>query len=212
MKRILYILSIGLSGVLHPLFMPTYGIILFCYAFSSQQLPLPTAYWLVASIGTFFMTALIPLSLMVIRRLRGDITDISISNAPERTPIYLYTIICYAFWSYFLFKVIHAPFVSLVGVGATVALVIVLLINSHWKISAHLTGLGGLFGGILAYSFNYSLPLPVVAISVILFLALLLMYARLYLQAHTPLQVIAGFFLGIVMTFVPTYIIASIHV
>lgn len=191
--------------------MPTYGIVLFCMAFS-QQIPLPAAYWLVSCIGTFFMTALIPLSLMIFRRLRGEISDISISNASERTPIYVYTIICYAFWSYFLYRVIHAPFVSLIGIGATIALGLVLLINTRWKISAHLTGLGGLLGGILAYVYNYTLPLPMMAISIILGIALALMFARLYLNAHTSLQVVTGFLLGIIMTFTPTYLIATIHV
>lgn len=200
-----------LSGLLHPLFMPTYGIVLFCMAFS-QQIPLPAVYWLVSCIGTFFMTALIPLSLMIFRRLRGEISDISISNASERTPIYVYTIICYAFWSYFLYKVIHAPFVSLIGVGATIALAVVLFINTRWKISAHLTGLGGLLGGILAYVYNYTLPLPMMTISIILGIALALMFARLYLNAHTSLQVVTGFLLGIIMTFTPTYLIATIHV
>ena len=211
MHKTFHIVSMTLSGLLHPLFMPTYGIVLFCMAFS-QQIPLPAAYWLVSCIGTFFMTALIPLSLMIFRRLRGEISDISISNASERTPIYVYTIICYAFWSYFLYKVIHAPFVSLIGVGATIALAVVLFINTRWKISAHLTGLGGLLGGILAYVYNYTLPLPMVAISIILGIALALMFARLYLNAHTSLQVVTGFLLGIIMTFTPTYLIATIHV
>ena len=211
MHKAFHIVSMTLSGLLHPLFMPTYGIVLFCMAFS-QQIPLPAAYWLVSCIGTFFMTALIPLSLMIFRRLRGEISDISISNASERTPIYVYTIICYAFWSYFLYRVIHAPFVSLIGIGATIALGLVLLINTRWKISAHLTGLGGLLGGILAYVYNYTLPLPMMAISIILGIALALMFARLYLNAHTSLQVVTGFLLGIIMTFTPTYLIATIHV
>lgn len=211
MHKAFHIVSMTLSGLLHPLFMPTYGIVLFCMAFS-QQIPLPAVYWLVSCIGTFFMTALIPLSLMIFRRLRGEISDISISNASERTPIYVYTIICYAFWSYFLYKVIHAPFVSLIGVGATIALAVVLFINTRWKISAHLTGLGGLLGGILAYVYNYTLPLPMMTISIILGIALALMFARLYLNAHTSLQVVTGFLLGIIMTFTPTYLIATIHV
>ena len=212
MKRLPHILAMSLSGILHPLFMPTYGIIFFCVAFSRLQIPLPVAYWLVACIGTFFMTALIPLSLMIIRRLRGTISDISISNAPERTPIYLYTFICYVFWCYFLYKVIHAPFVSLIGVGATITLAIILFVNHYWKISAHLAGIGGFLGGILAYTYNYTLPLPIVTISIILFVALLLMYARLYLGAHTPMQVVTGFLLGVIMTFIPTCLIGILHV
>lgn len=210
MKRLPHILSMTLSGILHPLFMPTYGVLIYCLAFSRQQIPLPTVYWLVACIGTFFMTAFIPISLMLFRRLRGEISDISISNATERTPIYLYTIICYAFWCYFLFKVIHSPFLCVVGIGGTIALALVTVINFRWKISAHLTGFGGFLGGILAYTFNYQLPLPLGTVSLLLAVALLLMYARLYLQAHTPLQVVAGYLMGILMTFVPTYIIGTL--
>jgi beta-lactamase regulating signal transducer with metallopeptidase domain len=41
----------------------------------------------------------------------------------------------------------------------------------------------------------------------ILIVSLLLMYARLYLNAHTPLQVVCGYILGIVCTFTPNLII-----
>ena len=41
----------------------------------------------------------------------------------------------------------------------------------------------------------------------ILILALLLMYARIYLNAHTPSQVVCGFLLGLIGTFTPTLIL-----
>jgi membrane-associated phospholipid phosphatase len=34
-----------------------------------------------------------------------------------------------------------------------------------------------------------------------------LMYARLYLNAHTPMQVVCGFLLGLTTTFLPILII-----
>lgn len=186
--------------------MPTYGMICYCLAFSSQQIPLPMVYWLVACIGTFVITAFIPLTLILFFKRRGAISDFSISKAQERTQIYWFTILCYAFWIYFTFKIIHTPFVAMVGIWATIALVLVTLINYRWKISAHLTGLGGLLGGILAYTYNYAQPLPIITITILLVVALLLMYARLYLNAHTPGQVVAGFLLGIIMTVGPVYL------
>ena len=36
------------------------------------------------------------------------------------------------------------------------------------------------------------------------------MYARIYLNAHTPLQVIAGFLLGLVLTLVPNCLLSYV--
>jgi membrane-associated phospholipid phosphatase len=97
-------------------------------------------------------------------------------------------------------------FLLLVAIGAMVALLAVTIINHWWKISAHLTGIGGLLGGICSFAINYS-TLPIALIITVLVAALLLMYARLYLNAHTPLQVVCGFLLGLLCTFIPSLII-----
>jgi membrane-associated phospholipid phosphatase len=97
-------------------------------------------------------------------------------------------------------------FLLIVVIGAIIALIIVTLINHFWKISAHLTGIGGLLGGVCSYAIYYS-RMPFYLIISILLAALLLMYARIYLNAHTPMQVVCGFLLGIITTFLPTLII-----
>ena len=211
MNRVLTILSRILSVICHPLWMPTYGILLFCAAFSLRHGPLPTAYWLIAALGTFVLTAVIPLSVIIIRLIRGRVSSLEIRNAGERTYIYIYTIVCYLFWCYFLLHVLHAPEVLFViSLSATLALLCVTLINLRWKISAHLTGLGGLIGGICAYCFYSSLFPSVGLICGLLGIALLLMYARIYLDAHTPLQVVTGLIFGLTATFIPTAIYSLI--
>jgi membrane-associated phospholipid phosphatase len=75
-----------------------------------------------------------------------------------------------------------------------------------WKISAHLTGIGGLLGGVCSFALYYS-TLPLGLVITILTASLILMYARLYLHAHTPLQVVCGLLLGILSTFIPNLII-----
>lgn len=210
-KRILTILSRILSVVCHPLFMPTYGVLLFCASFSAQRGMLPTAYWLIAALGTLTLTAIIPLSVIVIQLLRGSVSSLEIRNASERTSVYVYTIVCYVFWCYFLLNVLHAPEVLFViGLSATVALLGVTLINLKWKISAHLTGIGGLLGGICGYCFYYALFPPVGLVCGLLGVALLLMYARLYIDAHTPLQVVTGLIYGLSFTFIPCAIYSFI--
>ncbi|MBR6018500.1 MAG: phosphatase PAP2 family protein [Paludibacteraceae bacterium] len=211
LEKILNVLARLLSGVLYPLFAPTYGMLLFCAGLSpliGNQLPLTA--WLISVGMTFLLTLFIPLTAIMIRIRRGKIADIYITDPAQRTVPYLYTLVGYGFWCYFVVQVLHAPvYVSLVVIGATVALALVMLINRWWKISAHLAAMGGLVGGVMSHlmmgnSAPVWLPLLLMAVS------LLLMYARIYLRAHDPLQVIAGFLLGLIMTLIPNCILSYV--
>ena len=196
-----------LSVVLYPLFIPVYGMILFCIAFGQYYMPLPTAYWLVTVLGTAFLTCVIPLTSILIMMWQGRVKDIQIADAKERTMPYLYSIVCFGFWAYFLYSVVKVPTnIVITAVGATLALGIVAVVNKRWKISAHLTGFGGLTGGVLAFYLAGGMMPPMWLVGMLLGLALVLMYARLYLDAHTPMQVVCGWLLGIAMTFVPNMI------
>ena len=203
-ERILNSIAKALSILLYPLFVPTYGIALFCYAFNSQVLPLASVWVLIAVIGTFVLTCLLPLSAIWILIRKGEVKDIQIEDAKERTVPYLYAFLGFGFWSYLMTAVLHAPiYICFVVCGATVALGLITLINRRWKISAHLTGLGGLLGGLLTYCLGIG-ALPTWGTLMVWFgITLLLMYARIYLNAHTASQVSAGWLLGLFCTFIP---------
>ena len=207
MQKIFNILSQTLSILMHPLFMPTYGMIMYMATMHARWQALPTIYIWVGIFGTFVLTALIPIGLIGLLWKRGSISSWHIDNAHERTTPYIYALICFGFWCYFIGAILKMPFVWLiVAIGASLALLAVTIINHWWKISAHLTALGGLLGGICSISLYYNV-LPSSLIIGILIVSLLLMYARLYLNAHTPLQVVCGYILGIVCTFTPNLII-----
>ena len=207
MSKLLHILSQACSIVLYPMLMPLYGMLLF---FTSTQtlLPLlPTAYIVIGIVGTMVLTLVIPIILLLYMWRKGYIDSLHMHDSKQRTTPYIYTLICYCFWAYFLHATLQLPiFMLLVAIGAIVALLIVTIINHWWKISAHLTGIGGLLGGICSFALNYSI-LPIYLIIIVLLLSLLLMYARLYLNAHTPLQVVCGFLLGLTCTSIPTLIL-----
>ena len=207
MQQIFNILSRALSIALHPLFIPTYGMMLYMAAMLVRTPSLPSLYINIGIITTFILTALIPIILMLILWKRGSISSLHIDNATERTTPYIYTLICFGFWCYFVTEVIQLPLVwTCIAIGATVALLLVTIINHWWKISAHLTGIGGLLGGICSIAMYYSI-FPIIPICCVLALSLLVMYARLHLNAHTPLQVVCGYLLGILCTFLPNLII-----
>lgn len=195
------------SLVFYPLFIPTYGIALFCYAVHS-----PIVWAVVAIVGTLLFTCVLPMISIGILIKHGKVKDIQIENASERTMPYIYTMAGFAFWSYLMASVLHAPqFLTLVCIGATVAISIVALINRHWKISAHLTGIGGLAGGLMSYFVSIHSAPSVYIIILWLLVPLLMMFARLCLDAHTSAQVIAGWLLGLICTCVPNCIIAYVE-
>ena len=204
MKGVLDKIAKILSVVLYPLFVPTYGMGLFCWAYSTQVAPLNLTWVLVAVIGTFFLTCLCPITTIWIMMRRGQIKDMQIENAQERFIPYLYSFLSFGFWCYLVIAVLHAPlFLSFIAVGATTAIGIVTLTNRHWKISAHLTGFGGLVGGLMTYCLGIGALPTWGTLCLWLGLSLVLMYARLHLKAHTPAQVCAGWLLGMTCTFIP---------
>ena len=206
MQKNLNILSQAWSILLYPMLMPLYGILLFCFSVKHFLPLLSTTYIWLCIAGTVVLTLFIPVMLLFLMWRKGYIDSLYINNTKQRTTPYIYTLICYGFWGYFLHVTMQLPiFLLFVVVGAMVALLLVTIINNWWKISAHLTGIGGLLGGICSFALNYS-TLPLVLIIIVFVVALLLMYARIYLNAHTPLQVVCGFLLGLFCTFIPTFI------
>lgn len=194
----------ALSTLLYPLFVPTYGVALFCYALTERTQALPLVWSAVAVIGTFILTCILPVTSIWILIRQGKVKDLEIADAGERTMPYIYTLLGFGFWSYLMISILHAPlFLGLVTVGAAVAIGLIAFINRRWKISAHLTGMGGLFGGFMSYCLGVGIFPGWGMISLWLCITLALMYARVHLNAHTPAQVCAGWLLGIACTFLP---------
>ena len=207
MHRLLHILSQACSILLHPLLMPTYGMALYFEALQRMRPELPAAYCTIGIVGTILLTLLIPAGCIIFLWKTKRIDSLSIDDPKQRTSPYIYTIMAYGFWAYFVHQVLHLPIlILLIAIGAMLALVAVTVINHWWKISAHLTGIGGLLGGICSFALYYGYT-PIILIIITLMWSLILMYARLYLQAHTALQVVCGLLLGLLCTFIPNLIL-----
>lgn len=204
MKQVLTVIAKILSVAFYPLFVPTYGVVLFCYAYDTQVNPLSPVWTAIAIVGTFLLTCLIPMSAIWIRIKRGMIQDIQIDDPEQRTIPYLYAGLGFGFWAYLMIAILHAPlYIGFIALGAMGAIGLITLINRWWKISAHLTGIGGLLGGLFSYCLGIG-ALPTIGTLCLWFgLTLVLMYTRIYLKAHTASQVSAGWILGLTCTFLP---------
>lgn len=208
MERWLRILSEVYSVLLYPMLMPVYGMGLFCVGIVRITPSLPKAYLWLCMCGTIVLTVVIPVLLLLYLKHKGRISSLYLDGQDERTIPYVYTLVCYGFWAYFLRETMGLPDLMLwVSLGAIVALGIVTVVNRWWKISAHLTGMGGLLGGVCSYAIYYSV-LPSGLMASLLLAALVLMYARIYLGAHTALQVVCGMLVGLVSTFLPSMIMS----
>lgn len=98
--------------------------------------------------------------------------------------------------SYFLMNTDIPVLIKALMFGATLLVISVLLINLFWKISAHMTGIGGLCGMMLAVSYRLQINLHLIIILLFL-IAGLVAFSRLKLSAHNPAQVYIGFLLGV---------------
>ena len=202
-----------MSVVLYPLFVPTYGIALFCYAMSHRIAAMPIIWTVLVIMGTFLLTCVIPISAIWLMVKAGKVSSMQIEDSSERTIPYIYSAVGFGCWAYLLIVILHTPtHIGLVAVGGTVAIGLVALINRVWKISAHLTGFGGLVGGWFSFCLGSGIIPTWGAVMTWFIITLSLMYARLYLQAHTSGQVIAGWLLGIVCTSLPYFCIVWVGI
>jgi membrane-associated phospholipid phosphatase len=195
------------SFVLQPLLMPTYGIIIFLFTDLASYYMNIWKWFAVG--GTFLFTALLPATPILLMIKKGQVKDLYISKREQRTYPYLFSLIAYTFWTVFLGRILHLPyFFVAMGVGSTLSIIIITLINLKWKISAHLSGIGGLTGGVFAYCFIMGVN-PLVLLIAMLILSALTALSRIELKAHTPGQTLAGFTVGFLMVFVPGVLVAE---
>ena len=87
-------------------------------------------------------------------------------------------------------------YASFLGATTSVFLVFLIYFLLNWKVSAHMAGMGGIIGAIIAFSIKLSVNM-VLALMIFILIAGLVGFARLKLNAHTPGQIYTGFMIGL---------------
>lgn len=186
-----------LSVVLHPLLMPVYALFfLFGGNTMFSLIPLGTKVYCYGV--TFWALFLMPLcSLPVFKRFRL-IRSYGLNDKQERVYPILVAVVC-AFLGFLLLKrVMYTHIVQQLYLIVIILLSVFSVITLRWKMSMHLTAIGGACGFVMMMGMKYPGDMRG-AFMVMLLLAGLLAAARLYLGKHTPLQVYAGFLFGFVL-------------
>lgn len=182
------------SVLFHPLLMPTLGLMFMLYSGSYISL-LPYEAKKLIVIVIAINTFALPLLMIPLFYRFGIIKSLEMHEPRERIIPLAFTLIPYLFSFYFLQKLPLPSLLSSFILGASVTILITLIISIWWKISVHLVGIGGLTGFIFAFSNRlYTDVLLFIVIGVAV--AGIVAWARLTLNAHKPSQVYAGFGLG----------------
>jgi hypothetical protein len=196
-KRIAHIISY----LTHPLLIPTYGywILLNANIFLKHTIQPETKNILLITI--FINTFVIPFLLILILRKIQVISSIEIQDQKQRRLPFLLTLGIY-FACYWLLSRNNLPMlIQYFMLSACLLLLLTYVVNLFWKISAHMVGIGGLCGSIMALGIRFESDIQVIFMVAII-CAGLTAFARLTLDAHRPKQVYVGFLLGFIIPYI----------
>ena len=200
-----------ISAVLHPLLMPTiiFGILFYVAPEAIQNLELfndsARVGLMSLKIGLllliFLQTFILPVFTIYCLHRFGFVRNLKMETLEDRRLPYVVTVAIYTFVAtFFTMKLKQLPEIAIIMTGIAFSIAAVAIISLYWKISAHAVGISGTLGaliGIVIKFGSYELFYPIIAVILI---GGLLIAARLHLNAHTPAQVIAGSFLGLIIS------------
>lgn len=220
-QRIAYAISL----VFHPILLPSLFLGVLFYVAPSTMIPISNSLkWPFLGI-IFIMTFVFPACITAIILLwqsgkqnqaneYGDFDsmsqahssagpDLQMKSIEDRKLVFVLTSIIYviatALFKIRTFEVI--PILTILLGAITLSLFALTIVTFFWKISAHSVGVSGTLGLLFGLSYKYGegiLLYPVLGGVVV---CGLVMTARLYLDAHSPNQIAAGFCLGFVTNF-----------
>jgi len=209
-KRLLYRIqkniALFFSVVFHPVMLPTEFFI-----FASWLTPeILTPFSSLALQGRFILlifitTMVVPMIMLSIHFLLQKRTLsfklLYLQERKERIYPFFHTAVFYSGITYLFYFNLHLNiFICSFMAMVSFALLLISFISLFYKISAHIMALSAVVG----YLFLLQLFLPdvdlLISICILILISGITASARLFLQAHTPLQIFAGFIAGLVST------------
>lgn len=184
----------AVSFLLHPVLMPVYTLF-FVFNLESWFVLIPAGVkWYCYSV-TFLTLVLMPLACLPLLRHFRLIKDYTLEDKQDR--IYpILVVVVFAFLGFgLLSRIPYTDIVQRLYLVLIVLLSLFAVITLKWKISMHMTSIGGVCGFLLTLGMKYGGDVRFVFIYMLL-LSGLLASCRLGLKKHSPWQVYVGFLLG----------------
>lgn len=184
----------GLSMALHPFLIPLYLLlVLFLSGSIYSYYPWSVKAYLVGVVLLF--SWVVPgISILILRHF-GLLDNLRITERRERIIPLLVGAISYLICALVFARIPSTLLIHKMMIGATGCCLFALITTLHWKVSLHLTCLGGATAAIailgIASVGEMTLPLILAILS-----SGLLASARLYLGHHTGLQILVGYGCG----------------
>jgi membrane-associated phospholipid phosphatase len=192
------VLSRLFSVIFHPLIIPTLGIIILFRLNTYISFAVADQAKRFVMMIFFINTALAPAMVTVLLKRAGVIGDVLLDERSERLFPLLASAVFYILTYYLLKKITLPSIIYYYVIGATLLVLICLMITFRWKISIHMMSMGGITGFLISASMLLRTDISLLILASILFSGFV-GASRIRLNAHTPFQVYAGFLLGLVV-------------
>ncbi|AUC16978.1 hypothetical protein BTO06_00650 [Tenacibaculum sp. SZ-18] len=193
-----------LSTILHPIVMPTIGILLY-FLLSPFSISFPEQLYFLTFV--FSLTYVVPAVLLITLKLTRQISSINLPTIRERK-IPLFIMMClFLFLASYFSNFRNVQDLSYLFYGTLLGLIGVYLIFAMGiKTSIHLLSMGSAVGYFIVFQLIYNVSV-IPLILILILLSGLLASSRLHLKAHTPKEVYLGFLLGIFTQLISYYML-----
>lgn len=190
---------------LHPLFVAFYSV-LFVFVlpiFEIQSLGSQFAISII--ILAFTTTLLLPIFSMLMLKRQNIISSFHIERREERLIPYTLIFLYFSITGYMLYSIDYIPkiIVLLFAIPAVAALTLAAS-NFILKVSAHALSMASVNTLMVIIMYYYDLKL-IIPIIVTFMLSIIVVVSRHYIKAHNWLELIVGYFLGIVISLAVGY-------
>lgn len=193
------LIALVISVVFQPLLIPTlvYGMILFAVP---EATSIPEEFKERIFFLIILSTLVIPMISIIGLRLSGTVKSLHMPEVKDRRIPFLITTAYFLLTTWFLYQKTDLDPVLWLGMAVICTSVVILTgISFFWKMSAHMTGTGGLLAVVLVLGNkfpNFEVLYPLLGALV---LCGVVATSRLLLQAHRPLEVYVGLATGFIV-------------
>ncbi len=183
------------SIVFHPLLMTTY-LVLLLGIFFPQMLLIKTSALKLFALLVFFVTFVLPALNIVMFKVNGVISSLTLARREERILPFIFISVIYSLvTALFFYKGSFGSNFNKLMLIITALIVISTLITFFYKVSIHSISIWGAVGILLPLNkiVEESLLWPT---AIIIVIAGIIMSSRLFLNAHTPREILLGAVVG----------------